>query len=280
MAITSVSQAQSADKKQITFKTNAASYTAFAYVNFWRLALPPYRIALPAAPVATPEALDISSAGALPIPVTVNPEETRLLAWETFGFPNQDDTWRWLMVDRLWQAGGLSSSSTSLQSIPATAPITRYTNGIGNQIWLETYIAPGATGTTISISYTNENSVSGRIATISTAAYGGAGINATNLAVPAILQAGDRGVKSVESIQLAGTMSGAANSLAVAIVHPLANCGSINSRGEGRQMKTMEMDLLALGKPVILNDACVAFYHAGRTSAVNNICHTLTFGYF
>lgn len=124
-----------------------------------------------------------------------------------------------LLLDRLWHNGGITATSTSAQNItsptwPSRNPTsgiddTPTTTGVGVLLAVEISAVMGAAVPTITISYTNSAGTSGRTAT---------NILAVTSASPAGctywigLQAGDLGVRSVQSVTLSvswvsGTMN-------------------------------------------------------------------------
>lgn len=119
---------------------------------------------------------------------------------------------RLLLLDRLWHNGGYTITSTAAQNSttptwPSRCPTsgtddTPATTGLGVMLAVEVSAATGAGTPTITISYTNQAGTSGRtatniIATVATSAIG---------AVYFIgLQAGDTGVRSVQSLTLSAT---------------------------------------------------------------------------
>ena len=126
-----------------------------------------------------------------------------------------------ILVDMLNLSGGLSGIVTTAQTtnLP-TAALTRFTSGEGVMAGLCIWTNIGATATTATISYTNQAGTPGQI---STATQIG-GSNVANLAgriIPIPLAAGDTGVRSVESVTLAGTTATAGN-FGVCLFRPLA----------------------------------------------------------
>jgi len=113
-----------------------------------------------------------------------------------------------------------------IQEMDNTTPLPRYTNGRGVQIMLVEQF-PYIGGVTCRLTYTNQDGVVGRLSaivkintqttlgTIATCATATAGC--TGLFVP--LQAGDGGVRSVESIEF---FSPDAGNIAIVLVKPLA----------------------------------------------------------
>ena len=126
-----------------------------------------------------------------------------------------------ILIDRLSHQGGLSGTATGAQTtnLP-TAALTRYTSGVGVMAALEVYSAVGASATTASVSYTNQDGTSGR--TSKDVAFGGADDGNTGqrrfIILP--LQDGDTGVRSVESVTLAAS-TGTAGNFGVTLVKPI-----------------------------------------------------------
>lgn len=124
-----------------------------------------------------------------------------------------------LIVDRLADISGLSGTNTSPQNTTSLA-VNRYTGTAskGNQIFIEIYAAVGTTATTITCSYTNESGTPGR--TTQTVVFGGTARREATRMILCPLQAGDTGVRSVESVTVAAT-TGTAGDFGVTIVRPL-----------------------------------------------------------
>lgn len=125
-----------------------------------------------------------------------------------------------LLVDRLSHQGGLSGNVTGAQTtnLP-TAALTRYTDGVGVMVGLEVYSDLGSTNTTVTVSYTNTADVAGRAGTI---AFIDTPFDPAFYPMP--LQSGDLGVKSVESVSLAGG-TGAVGNFGMTIYKPLCLFG-------------------------------------------------------
>ncbi len=125
----------------------------------------------------------------------------------------------WWMTDRLSHQGGLSGTVTTAQTtnLP-TAALTRYTSGVGVFARLEIYTAVGVTGTTVTASYTNSGSTSGR--TTEAVDFGATGFREAQRGIILPLQAGDVGVKSVESVTVLAT-TGTAGNFGVTLFKPL-----------------------------------------------------------
>lgn len=170
-----------------------------------------------------------------------------------------------IFYDRLVDYGGASAIPTTAQNFSAQA-LTRYTNGIGNQLILEVYAtSTGSSATTITVSYTNENSVSGRIATLAAPASWCTVPRIYNLS----LQAGDQGVISVQSVTL-GTTSTNAGDFGISIVRPVM----IWSSGLGTTNGVCQVDYRdftrIIANPVLPN-ACLFLSYITSTTATGTL---------
>lgn len=124
-----------------------------------------------------------------------------------------------LLCDRLSHQGGLvgNLATTQTTNLP-TAALPRYTTGVGVHAGLIIQTAIGATGTTFTVSYTNQAGTAGRTSKpsqIGTSVRRGAWIF-----IPITLADGDTGVRSVESVTLAAT-TGTAGDIGVVLYKPL-----------------------------------------------------------
>lgn len=124
-----------------------------------------------------------------------------------------------IVYDRLCHSSGLSGALTGAQTtnLP-TASLTRFTGGVGNEIWLEIFQAVGNAQVTVTASYTNQSGVSGRT-TVPTF-IGSAGTQEEQRIIQLSLQQGDTGVKAVASIRLSGS-TGTTGNIGVVIVNDL-----------------------------------------------------------
>lgn len=167
-----------------------------------------------------------------------------------------------ILVDRLVANSGLDANITTLQSFSTTA-LPRYTTGELVELAVEVYTVTGAGATTITVTYTNELGVGGRVGTVTTTAVA----MVAGRFLPVTLQAGDLGVRSVQSIQLsAGT--GTAGNIGVTLYRRI--CQLITERADDRNYATA----LRNGYPRIQNDACLQWvFLANTTSTGTFYCH-------
>lgn len=136
------------------------------------------------------------------------------------------------LYDRLWHNGGYTITSTSAQnSTTPTWPArdaNGSTNGEGVILAVEVSAATGAGTPTITIGYTNSAGTAGRTATNIIATVASSAIGATYFIA---LQAGDIGVRSVQSLTLSATWtSGTINLVACRLLAslplPIAGVGN------------------------------------------------------
>lgn len=171
-----------------------------------------------------------------------------------------------ILYDRLLHIGGLNGTTLTAQTVGGT--LTRYTDGAGNQIWVEINTALGSTGTTISAAYTDQGGDAG---TTAAAVIGGTNYREAQRMIVLPLATGDSGVQGVTSVTLAGT-TGTAGDFGVVIAHPLLHI-PLSLAGVG-----VARDLIA-GLPnitEILTDACLALAWIPNTAAAPAVCGSLT----
>lgn len=172
-----------------------------------------------------------------------------------------------IVADRLSHQGGLDGTNTSAQTtnLPTTA-LTRYTNGVGVMCAYEIYTAIGATSTTISGSYTNSDGVSGR--TFKDMLIGATAHLAVGTFRILPLQDGDLGVRSVESITLAGT-TGTVGNFGITLFRPLFMNHPVIGGIEGYGTNTFN-NLIGGGGQFapIQEDACLFLLHYGASTGI------------
>lgn len=108
--------------------------------------------------------------------------------------------------DRLSHMGGLSGTVTTSQTVNTAAIDRGDLNGIGVVGWVEVYTTLGGTARTLTVTYTNTAGTGSRTGTAAIPIS----MQATAM-VRIVLQAGDIGIKSVQSVQLSGTTGTAGN---------------------------------------------------------------------
>jgi hypothetical protein len=183
---------------------------------------------------------DRGTTGAIPIPGVVNPAQLYLSVFN----PVASVAATVILRDRLAHVAGLSGIVTTVQPTIHNA-LTRYTTGDGVQGFIEVYSGLGATVATANVSYTNQAGVAGRAGTASIVSSAGIG-----RLIPIVLQAGDTGIRSIESVIL-NVSTGTAGNFGVTLYKTLAQVGLPFANVANGQ------DAIALGAPEVLNGACL-----------------------
>lgn len=173
-----------------------------------------------------------------------------------------------VLCDRLWHNGGYTITSTSAQNSTTPAWGARdnaaSTNGDGVLLGVEISAATGAGTPTITAGYTNQSGTAGRTATntISTVAT-----SAARTFYPIGLQAGDTGVRSVQSLTLSATWtSGTMNLVAYRPIASLELTGANTPNA---------IDAVTGGFPRIMDDSCLFFLFFPSTTTTSNITGSL-----
>lgn len=173
-----------------------------------------------------------------------------------------------VLYDRLLHIGGLSGTNTGAQTVGGS--LTRYTNGLGNFVFVEIYTAIGATPTTVTMSYTDQGGASGN--TSPAVVIGGTNHQGAERAILLPLAAGDTGVQAVASVTVLAS-TGTAGNFGVVVGHPLA-VFDINNSGLGGG-RSFAQGLPGL--PEILTDACLAWLWIPQSTAAPEITGGVAF---
>lgn len=134
-----------------------------------------------------------------------------------------------LIYDRLLHVGGLSGTVTTAQAVGGS--ITRYTGSESwsNQAWYEINTAIGATPTTLSMNYTDEN---GNSKSSAGTVIGGTAFAEQARMQPIRMASGTMGVRGVTDVTLAAT-TGTAGDIAIVIIRPLLELNIMQPGGGG-----------------------------------------------
>jgi hypothetical protein len=167
----------------------------------------------------------------------------------------------------------LSGTVTTAQTtnLP-TAALTRYTSGVGVMASLEITTAVGTTATTATVSYTNSAGVAGRTSPAVT--FGGTNDRQASQVQLVPLQAGDVGVRSVESVTLAAS-TGTAGAFGVTLFRPLAALPWFELNDEGMPYD-MVKHLGCFFEP-IQSDACIVVLHCTNITSTYLVAGSLDF---
>jgi len=169
-----------------------------------------------------------------------------------------------LLCDRLWHNGGFTITSNTAQTVnSATWPARDAdgaTDGNGVILGLEISASAGAAAPTITVSYTNQAGTASRTATNS---FATANSPAAGSFFPIGLQAGDTGVRSVQTLTLSVSwVSGTMNLVAYRVLAALELTGGFIPNA---------IDALTSGFPRLYNGSVPFFIFIPSTTTTSNI---------
>lgn len=179
-----------------------------------------------------------------------------------------NQTGQLLLLDRIWHNGGFTITSTGSQAItsptwPSRCPTsgiddTPATTGLGVLCALEVSAATGAGTPTLTLGYTNSVGTSGRTATNVLATLATSAIGACHFFG---LQAGDAGIRSIQSLTLSATWtSGTINLSAFRVL------AEIPVSPDGK-----EVDWLTGGAPRLYNGVVPWLVFVPNTTTATNV---------
>jgi hypothetical protein len=179
--------------------------------------------------------------------------------------------YRLILYDRLAHMGGLNASTTSIQNVNLSG-ITRYSGSesVGNMILYENYLAIGATARILTITYTNQNYVSGRTTTLPIGGTSGQSIGSAYIPN---LMSGETGVISVESVQLNGS-TGTAGDFGISIIRPISYGGSMGGTNSNNVFAINGIPSV----PEVKSGACLATLMFLSTGTIANDTYLRYFG--
>lgn len=208
-----------------------------------------------------------SVVGQVPMPAAVSGQTCYV---EQFSFVHAGDIGMVRLVDRLWGNVPVVTTTGAQAITQPTLPLrdtAASSNGAGVYLALECSSATGNVGaiTNTTVSYTNSAGVAGRTATL-------ASFPATAAAgtwVPFALQAGDIGVRSVQSITLGTSYaSGAVHLVAWRLIAdlPVPNVNHAN-----------RATWLDLGLPTVWNESCLQLVYWPTSTAIGAAAGSITY---
>jgi len=239
MAITTKDGLIAASKSKIRFRKQSRTADAAAvFCSLWTIGDDPIAGATP--PTGSGEAPTSATQGAMKITEVGGGADIvvgrALISMATLGSV--------ILYDRLVHTSGLSGTVTTAQTVN-TAALTRYTSGVGVEIFIEHYTATGASAATLTVNYTNQDDAA---KTTSIAFYASPLAGLMQL-VP--LAAGDTGAKSVQSVQLSAT-TGTAGDFGITLIKTITELAP-DTAGAGKVFGPF-----AVGIPAIQPSACLA----------------------
>jgi len=179
----------------------------------------------------------------------------------------------YILYDRLYHNHNLSGTSAVEQTVQGdpnpTPAITRYTDGVGNMVFIEIYTTIGASLTTVKMTYTNQDGVTGCVSELT--GIGGNARRESPRTIPMPLKKGDTGVRAVKSVTLTAT-TGTVGNFGVTIAHPLAMFAGNGAGVCGWRDYTTGVP----GIPKILDNACLAWMFMPTTATVPEFFGSIT----
>lgn len=175
------------------------------------------------------------------------------------------------LVDLCLYYPGINANANTVQNMVNGSSLTRYTNGDGLVMWPVVTTALGATASNLSVTYTDHagntgNAIGMTVPATASQIIGGL-VNATvGPFLP--LAAGDRGVRSVQSVQMSAAMGAGAFALCLGkriMDIPIGVAGFPSERDLINQLPSL---------PQIQDDACLVWlFHAGAAVAASSLVH-------
>lgn len=173
---------------------------------------------------------------------------------------------RVIFYDRVWHCSGFVTNSTGTQTITTPGNVDRPSGGAGLEPWIEVYTAPGATGATWTLNFTDPADAA------NTATYTHpANAESIGQTMPMVMAAGCTGVKSPTSF-VCSISSGTAGDVGITLLKrigeiaiPIANVGDIAS-------------MFKLGLPTLAVNTCLAAMvmcsatNTGIITGINHYC--------
>lgn len=161
------------------------------------------------------------------------------------------------LYDRVWSCSGFSGTVTTAQTVVGMPTLTRPdSNGIGLEIWIECYTATGSTASNLTVSYTNQDGTAGR----TTASIAHTTSMPANRMYRCTLQAGDTGVRSIQSVTLSAS-TGTVGNFGVTLMKRIAVIAAPATN------LNYSKDYAELGMPIIQNGTCANLVHQGTTTS-------------
>lgn len=198
-----------------------------------------------------------SAAGGLPFTAPTGGDTTYLLAFNATCGSTPSNIY---MIDRLWACRGLSIALGATTAVTGMTNISRYNGGVGAEIWYWCITNSTFAAGTMTVTYTNSDGVSGRTCTIPIAPNATSPLSNGQCYVGS-LQAGDTGVRSVQSVTNTSCSFGAGGSHGLFVAKRLVTGPmTINSPG-------IAIDGLRTGLQQIDTDACLNFIMLCSTNA-------------
>jgi hypothetical protein len=236
MALTTLDGLVAANRKKYIFqKASATSKVASALHSLWKIAGIPAAGATP--PSGVGEVPTKSTIGAFLFAVVGGGTSIYLGRMACSGATSGT----LILYDRLVHTSGLVGNVATEQTVNSTA-LSRYTDGVGVEAFLETYAATGASAANITVKYTDELGNTGQTVTF---AHQVTTVIGQMQQVPGIL-----GCRQIESVQFSAT-TGTAGDFGIVLAKRLAEIPIDTASGK-------VLGPFEVGLPTVHADACLA----------------------
>lgn len=211
------------------FVKNGPTVTAGTFFSLWRVGGIPVAGADPTSLTATIQSA--TTTGAMAFATSTNGKTKHVINAGVTSV-TAGSTGSLVVLDRLLAYGNINANINTAQNFTNTQPLTRYTSGTGTVMFLEVTTALGATASNVTVTYTNSNGVAGRTTGAQTMVVSSVANRIPNTFLYLPLQAGDNGVRSVQTIQFSAAMLAGVANLVIAkplFTMPLAMVGVQNN---------------------------------------------------
>ena len=217
--------------EQKLFVKNGATVTAGTFFSLWRVGGIPVAGADPTSLTAT--VVSATTTGALYFQNALNGTgKTKHIINAGATSVTAGSTGSLVILDRLMAYGNINANVNTAQNMTNTAVLTRYQTGTGTVMFLEVTTGLGATPSNATITYTNQDGIAGRTTGAQAMVISSVANRIPNTFLYFPLQAGDNGVRSVQTVQLSAAMGAGVMNLVIAkplFTIPLALVGIQNN---------------------------------------------------
>jgi hypothetical protein len=253
VAITTLAGLKAAMPGQVVMFTKTMTTSANAFMSNW-LQNPGAGVT-PSSGVAGDIPTDATT-GSLGVFVNPSGANTYLGGME---WSNSVTSGLFVLYDRLWQNSGLSTTTTTAQTVNSVALTRPDANGERTEAWFQVYATMGAgTGGTMTLTYTNSGGTASRTATLNN--YAAAGVQGRCFQYT--LHSGDMGVKSIQNETHTTTLTSGTYGLVIR-----RRIASVVTTNLSTQTVT---DGISLAMPRVYDDACLEFLWMGSSGGVIN----------
>lgn len=228
-------------------KVSTTSEGAGTWLSLWKVAsTPPPATTNP--PTGNGECPTDATLGAFPLNANAGAGESLRCAYIS---ADGSQIGALSLYDRLWHNSGFVGNVTTAQTIAAFPGLTRATDGLGVEVWLEVYTAMGATGSVFTVTGVDpdNNAATWTYTMPANALTVGQMVRCT----AATGASAGKGCKSVSQLQLS-VSTGTAGNVGITLMKRITTC-PLNGTG----LPLADRDFAATRMSKVENDACLFF---------------------